>query len=313
MATHANATRPIAPRFSDYAAFKAYVWDEYIPLPQEVDDPAGGFVAGSNWAKRAAPRLFRAAKAIEGSLHEGASVLDIGAYPGSFVRLLRAAYPGDYAVAACGMPVHGDFLEAMARDQIEFRACNLDPDLISDGDLPVGLPYESGSIDVITCMEVVEHLYSLRTVLTECRRVLAPDGIVYITTDNILNREGIVRLLRSGETNLDVDLDQTSIWSDHHNQWRGHVRFYSTGQLADAARRAGLETVRAGYFSHYADPDVFAWPDRGALGKLRAWLRGHGDRPPINLGAMARSLRHIGPRALGRRFDDHIEMVLKKP
>ena len=106
-------------------------------------------------------------------------------------------------------------------------------------DVPRGLPYASGSIDIITCMEVVEHLFSLRTLITECYRVLSPGGILYITTNNVMDRVGLLRIFRTQDTNLDYQIDQTTIWSQESNSWRGHVPF-SAKLLAEwRTRRPG--------------------------------------------------------------------------
>ena len=44
------------------------------------------------------------------------------------------------------------------------------------------LPLRTGSVDAITCLQVVEHLWDLRRFLAECRRALRPGGKLYVTT-----------------------------------------------------------------------------------------------------------------------------------
>lgn len=44
------------------------------------------------------------------------------------------------------------------------------------------LPLRTGSVDAITCLQVVEHLWDLRGFLRECRRALRPGGELIITT-----------------------------------------------------------------------------------------------------------------------------------
>lgn len=308
-------------RFRDYQAFKAFLEHEYAPLPEEVTRPAEGFAPGATWARRHAPRFFRALRAIAPEVQPGALLLDIGTYPGSFPRLVRACYGKTVQIAACGLPGTHEFLGGLARDDVDFRPCNLDPEVtsraelpqgLSLSDLPRGLPFAANSIDVITCMEVVEHLFSLRTLLMECQRVLRPGGALYVTTNNVMDRVGLLRIFRSSDTNLDDRLEQTTIWSDDSSPWRGHVRFYSIKQLARVAAVAGLTVGRSGYFQHYEDPDTFIWHDRGVLGTLRRRLRGRGDAPPVNLRVWFDSLIHLGPRSLARRFDSHLEILFRK-
>jgi SAM-dependent methyltransferase len=318
----ALARGTLVAQFATYHDFKRFLWERYVPLPEEVTDPLEGFAPGAHWAKRHAPRFYRALRAVEPWVRAEARLLDIGTYPGSFPRLARAAFGPTLRIAACGMPVTREFPGRLAADGITFRACDLDPMVrspvelppgVAPEELPVGLPFESDSVAIITCMEVIEHLFSLKTILTESARVLRPGGILYITTNNIMNRAGLVRIFRAGDTNLDDDLDQTTIWTDTTTPRRGHVRFYSIPLLERAAARAGLVTHQARAFPHFEDPDTIVWLDRGPLGPLRRWLRGRGDRPPINLRLLARSLIYLGPRALSHRFDTHIELLFRKP
>lgn len=300
-------------RFPDYRSLKTFLWEEYRANPEELPIDPRGYAPGTNWARRCAPRFHRALKSVAEYAGEGSVLLDIGGYPGSFVRLARACFGDTLRVLSCGMPLTDHLVGALRNDAIEFRPCNLDPDVVSPLDLPVGLPFESESVDVITCMEVVEHLYSLRTLITESVRVLRPGGVLYITTDNVLNLDGLIRIFRSGETNLDHQLDQTTIWSDHRDQWRGHVRFYSTHQLVEAGRKGGLSVDRTRTFEHYEDPDVIDWDDHGLRGKVRRWLRGHGERSPFRIRRSLLGLRYLGLKSLSACYNNHIEVVLRKP
>jgi SAM-dependent methyltransferase len=319
---------PLVSRFATYQDLKRFLWEEYVPLPEEVTDPSLGFVAGASWAKRDAPRFYRVLRAVEGSVRPGGLLLDIGTYPGTFPRLARAAFGPSLRLSACGMTSSREFLNRLAEEGITFRTCNLDPMVCSPDSMvhspvelppgnvresmPTGLPFEDDVVDIITCTEVVEHLFSLKTLLTEAARVLKPGGLLYITTNNIQHRAGLLRIFREGDTNLDDDVDQTTIWADATTPRRGHVRFYSIPLLARAADRAGLTLERAGYFQFFEDPDTIPWPDGGPLGPLRRRLRGHSDRPPIYLRLLARSLIHLGPRSLARRFDSYLEVTFRK-
>jgi SAM-dependent methyltransferase len=306
--------------FPDYFALKRFVWGQYDPLPEEIAPPEQGFAAGTNFARRHSPRFFRGLRAIQEHMRPGATLLDIGSYPGSFPRLVRACYGDSMKILACGMPGTHQFQGGLAREGIEFQACNLDPEVYSKvelpkgmslEDVPRGLPYPSGSIDIITCTEVVEHLFSLRTLIMECQRVLAPGGILYITTNNVMDRVGLLRIFCSQDTNLDNQIDQTTIWSQESSPWRGHVRFYSAKLLAEVGARAGLAVRRVSYFQQHEDPDVILWPDHGLLTPLRRRLRRRGEAPPVNLKVLTLSLLHLGLRSLAHRFDSHLEIVFE--
>lgn len=46
------------------------------------------------------------------------------------------------------------------------------------------IPFEDSSFDVVTCMEVIEHVENPERVLDELRRVLKPDGLLLLSTPN---------------------------------------------------------------------------------------------------------------------------------
>ncbi len=50
----------------------------------------------------------------------------------------------------------------------------------------VALPFPSGSFDVATAFEVIEHLTDWSSMLAEARRVLRPDGLLIVSTPNKL-------------------------------------------------------------------------------------------------------------------------------
>jgi len=300
-------------RFDSYQMFKRFVWEGYEPLRQEITPAAEGFRPSTNWARRSAPRYYRALQTVAEHIRPGSRMLDVGAYPGSFARLAQETFGTDVSISGCGMPVSDDFPEALQQFGIDFHSCNLDPDLVSPVPVPVGLPYKSESIDVLTGMEVIEHLYSLRTFYSEAHRVLKPGGVLYVTTNNILDRVGLLRLFRSDETNLDNDIDQTSIWSDSTNQWRGHVRFYSAKQLSAVGARVGLTTLRAGHFDHYEDPDVYVEPNESALRAMtHRWLRGDGSLTPWRPKLWLACLLRLGVRSFRNVHRTHIELLYIK-
>ncbi len=309
-------------QFQTYKQFKNYVWNEYEPLSAETTDTGHGtFVAGTTWARRHAPRFFRALTRLEAHIpptsEQPIRLLDVGCFPGSFARLVVEHFAGRVSVTGCGMPVSSDFEADLNARGIRFSACNLDPDIRCALDVPDGLPFQSETFDVVTCLEVVEHLYSLKTLLTEVRRILAPAGILYLTTNNIKDRVGLVRVLGKDGTNLDEDIDGTTMWSDHLDQWRGHVRFFSERQLSLLLERAGFNVVVSEGFEAYEDPDVtLPTPgrlrDAPLLSAIHRGLVGDGSRAPISPRVLLKCIRALGIRAFQARFRSHIEVVAEK-
>jgi SAM-dependent methyltransferase len=50
----------------------------------------------------------------------------------------------------------------------------------------VALPFAEGTVDVVCCLQVIEHLWDQPAFLAECRRVLRPAGTLLLTTPNRL-------------------------------------------------------------------------------------------------------------------------------
>jgi 2-polyprenyl-6-hydroxyphenyl methylase/3-demethylubiquinone-9 3-methyltransferase len=88
----------------------------------------------------------------------------------------------------------------------------------------------AGAFDVVTCMELLEHLPQPASMVAACARLVRPGGQVFFSTINrnpksylfaILGAEYVLRLLPRG----------THDWS----------RFLTPAEVARDARRAGLE------------------------------------------------------------------------
>ena len=66
--------------------------------------------------------------------------------------------------------------QAKKRTDFEFEWCNLEK----------GIPYPDKQFDIIYSGEVIEHLYNPDFMLTECNRVIKKDGLLVITTPNLV-------------------------------------------------------------------------------------------------------------------------------
>ncbi len=87
------------------------------------------------------------------------------------------------------------------------------------------LPWESGTFDLITCMDVIEHTPDDRATLRELRRVARPGGWLIVTVPAY-----------------------QALWSPH-DVANHHYRRYVRGMLAPAAREAGWEVLRMTSFN----------------------------------------------------------------
>jgi ubiquinone/menaquinone biosynthesis C-methylase UbiE len=69
-----------------------------------------------------------------------------------------------------------------------FTTCDLRKNHLNNfihADLNKKLPFSSGEFDVVTCNQVIEHLYFTDDFINEVHRILKPDGILLINTENL--------------------------------------------------------------------------------------------------------------------------------
>ncbi|MFY9260906.1 MAG: class I SAM-dependent methyltransferase [Gallionella sp.] len=113
--------------------------------------------------------------------------LDIGAGTGDLLALLRQTRP-QLTAKACDYHIERFGLTDVPITQLDL---NTHP-----------LPYADNSFDLVTCSEVLEHVENYRAVLREIRRVLKPNGLMIVTTPNVLNMKSRLRYLVTGFANL---------------------------------------------------------------------------------------------------------------
>jgi SAM-dependent methyltransferase len=109
------------------------------------------------------------------------------------------------------------------------------------------LPFRSGTFDLITALDLVEHLEEDLPALSEMFRVLRPEGILILTVPAMPLLYG------------------------SHDRVLGHWRRYSSAELCRRVRRAGAGGVpQTGYFMSLLFPLLLAW-------RLLAKLSGAGS------------------------------------
>lgn len=169
----------------------------------------------------------------------GAAVL-----PGRVIAL-------EYDAAACAH-MHRSY------PQIAVTQANLD-----------ALPLRTGSVDAITCLQVVEHLWDLRGFLRECRRTLRPGGELIVTTPQRLTfSPGLDR----GEKPVNPF----------------HVEEFDGEQLHELLGEAGFDTVESRGVHH--GPQLSAWEaEHGSIVAAQVSAALTGSWPP-DLRDMVRSV-----------------------
>lgn len=188
------------------------VWLSHPPKPEDMHlhytdayhnlISAGGQNSPQRWEFRK--------KAIAQYKQSGA-LLDLGCSSGSFLEFMH----GD-SWKLCGIEMSPD----CARTAEETSGAK-----VFVGDI-LDAPFQGASFDVITCFDVLEHLYQPREVMIKIREWLKPDGIFYVLVPNLDSSEARVF---------------GSYW--HGLEMPRHLFHYTPASLKFMAESAGLREV----------------------------------------------------------------------
>jgi SAM-dependent methyltransferase len=147
----------------------------------------------------------------------GERVLDLGCGAGRFVAALRDAG---------AQPVGVELAEA-ALERARRNVSGADLRLVeADGSLPLA----HGSVDLVWCSEVLEHVPDVGHLLLEARRVLAPGGRLLVTVPY----HGRVKAAAIGLLRFEAHFDPLG----------HHVRFFTRRSLARTLDAAGFAAPR---------------------------------------------------------------------
>lgn len=178
---------------------KAYYEDVWADLPD-----------GPPWAWEWRSRLLR------GEARTGERVLDLGCGAGHFLTLLDRLG---------AVPV-GVELSERALERARARAPGAETHLLGpDGSIPL----VHGSIDLVWCSEVLEHVADVGALLSEVRRVLRPGGRLLATTPFHGRLKGALVAL--------------SRFDSHFDPLGQHLRFFTRSSLRASLKAARFQVI----------------------------------------------------------------------
>lgn len=198
---------------------------------------------------------------IESYLTPDIHLLDVGSF-GEFPLLLRKMF-GLYNVSALnmegGLINYGDnrllpLGDKRTEHSFLIGQCDIEQKV---------LPYESESMGVVTCFEVLEHLrYDPMFVMREINRVLVPGGKLVLTTPNSSSWGTLARVAdKQPPIGSSVfPLDGSGIW---------HCKEYAVGEIEPLFLKAGFTIEK------YETFDCLPHEEKGfesRMGVLKEWL-----------------------------------------
>jgi ubiquinone/menaquinone biosynthesis C-methylase UbiE len=184
----------------------------------------------THWWFRGRRRILLAALAR--ARVRAASLLDVGCGAGTHLELLAERFPGARCV---GIDVERAPLR-FCRDDGGHRVCQADA---------ARLPFASGSFELVTALDALEHVEDDAAALRECFRVLRPGGALLASVPAFRSLWGSVDEL------------------GHHH------RRYRRSELLARVEAAGFEVVLDRYFNFLLFPPIAAvrWFGRMRRGK----------------------------------------------
>jgi 2-polyprenyl-3-methyl-5-hydroxy-6-metoxy-1,4-benzoquinol methylase len=149
-----------------YAVAPMSTPDEGI-LPLTGERTVPGVPAENYWFRR-----HEAAYAFAAPLVAGGSVVEVGCGEGYGAALLAPSARRVIGIDYDALTVRH---ARAAYPELQFVRANL-----------AALPLSTGSLDVVTTLQVIEHVWDHGQFVRECLRVLRPDGLLLVTTPNRL-------------------------------------------------------------------------------------------------------------------------------
>lgn len=154
---------------------------------------------------------------------QGKRVVDVGCGGGILSESMASQ-----GAQVTGIDLAEKSLKVARLHQLE-SGVQVDYRLIAAEDLAAAEPE---SFDVVTCMEMLEHVPDPVSVMTACARMVKPDGWVFFSTLN-RNPKSYLFAIVGAEYVLNMLPKGTHDWS----------RFIKPHELAAYARQAGLDSV----------------------------------------------------------------------
>jgi SAM-dependent methyltransferase len=223
-------------------------WVDVPPAYEEAyyEDPTraaggyGAYLAQAEWRLEKAARQIRQVGDATGV--RGGKALDVGSGYGFFRE----------ALAQAGFEHQGVEISAHAR-RVAREIYGFETHSELDG-----LP--SGTFDLVTLWDVLEHVPDPVALLARCRDVLRPGGVVALKTPNL-------------------DCPEAEVFGPHyHSLRREHLFYFTPRSVRDVAERAGLSVLDVQTVSHLlvgfvGEAQTAAWEREGRGADLVSYAK----------------------------------------
>ncbi len=162
-------------------------------------------------------------------------VLDVGTTLGVLPLTLQSM---GIKASACDHPRFEVYRQWIEREGVPYLPFDL-----MEGELP----YASGSFDVITFKQVIEHLpFSAKPTLKSFHRILRPGGLLLLSTPNIARLSSVLRLLLRRTVHPPIE---QFFHADF--PFSGHYREYALDEIKKMIVWSGFEVQRTAFLQQH--------------------------------------------------------------
>lgn len=266
----------------------------YVPFPWEIsgeDAFQAADVKGKHSVLVSLVRFSKIITALKEACPDFKTVVDVGPYPGTMIKLLRHYFQQDFNYWAVGLALSPAYCREMEKLGGKCFETELDPDFVDAAETH---EWPIRDADCVLLLDVIEHLVNPVACLDAINRALRPGGTLILTTDNITSFANTYQMLRAGQS-PNIHPLRSSLF--YRGEWRPHFREFSAAELSFYLENAGFSVVRHSYFER-RQGDYFI----DAAGRVQARNRYRGIK-----GLVQRAILKVAPQ-----LKDHQIIVAKK-
>ena len=225
-------------------SFKKFA-SEYDSFPWELnEDNNQKDIRGKHSVLVSLVRYWYVLRYLETLASQGKlrSVMDIGSYPGSFIKIIRHFFGLGVAYIGVGLGFSVEYKTEMERLGGTLFETELDPEFIHP---KVVREWPFSDIDCCIFLDVIEHLVNPIDCLDRINKSLRMGGKLIITTDNITALGYIVHMLKRGDS-PNIPAVRSHLF--YRGDWRPHFKELSRGELSFFLDYCGFKLLEHQYF-----------------------------------------------------------------
>ena len=183
----------------------------------------------------------------------GCRLLDLGPHDGEFTLRVAARLRAGSVAGVELLDVHAEIARRRGID-------------VTVGDIDDGLPFDDGTFDVVHANQVIEHIRRTDQFLCEVRRVLAPGGLVCLSTNNLASWHNVVSLTLGWQP-MPMHVSDDVILGNplnpehgdrHRDAGRTHLRLFTARALEELCGHHDLAQVATKTVGYYRLPPLAA-------------------------------------------------------